>query len=426
MPESAIDVAVVGGGIVGTSLARELAGRGAGRVVVFERRTVAFGGSGRTGALLRRHYSNEPEAILAQRGWETYAAWPEVVGGDPVHSPCGLIFTADTSPACAGNIERLRANVAMQNRLGIPSRVVGPEELRELQPFAEWDDVALAAYEPDSGYVDAVAATRGMARAALAAGAEIREHAPVLGIAVVGDRVAGVRTPEGVVPVGAVVVAAGPWTNATLAGSGVELPIDVLRVQVAVLQRPLALEEPHFVYLDTAAGIFCRPWGPGRTMIGVAGGDQHDHADPDAYREQNDPGYGAIAIAAIARRIPAMARASYLSGHAGLYDISPDAHPFIGALGGVPAGAPADPSGGSGGSPIGPDGLFVAAGFSGAGFKKGPAVGRAVADLLLDGACSWVDLHPFRPGRVFDPGYDPAAPWGPHEYAGARDFGHKF
>lgn len=406
MAKPGIDVAIVGGGIMGTSLAWELSRRGAGRVVVFERRTVAFGGSGRTGALLRRHYSNEPEAVLAQAGWKTYANWPELVGGDPVHTASGLIFTCDTGDACAANVDRLRANVAMQNRLGIPSRLVTPAELRELQPFAVWDDVQLAAYEPDSGYVDAVAATRGMARAAVAAGAEIREQAPVQGIATAGDRVVGVRTSEGIESAGTVVVAAGPWTNAALAGSGASLPIEVLRVQVAILHRPLELEQPHFVYLDAAAGIFCRPWGPGRTMIGVAGGDQHDHADPDAYREQNDPGYGEAAIAALAKRIPAMRRASYLTGHAGLYDMSPDAHPLIGA--------------------VGPDGLFVAAGFSGAGFKKGPAVGRALADLILDGACGWVDLHPFRPGRVFESGYDPAAPWGPHEYASTTDFGHRF
>ncbi len=406
MAEPGIDVAIVGGGIMGTSLAWELARRGAGRVVVFERKTVAFGGSGRTGALLRRHYSNEPEAILAQRGWETYAHWPDLVGGDAVHTACGLIFTCDTGDACAGNLDSLRANVAMQNRLGIPSRVVTPDELRDLQPFAVWDDVRLAAYEPDSGYVDAVAATRGMARAAVAAGAEIREQAPVLGIATDGDRVIGVRTAEGVVPAERVVVAAGPWTNAALAGSGVALPIDVLRVQVAILHRPLELERPHFVYLDAAAGIFCRPWGPGRTMIGVAGGDQHDHADPDAYREQNDPDYGDAAIAALAKRIPAMRRASYQTGHAGLYDMSPDTHPLVGA--------------------IGPHGLFVAAGFSGAGFKKGPAVGRALADVILAGRCDWVDLHPFRPGRVFEPGYDPATPWSAYEYASSTDFGHRF
>ena len=398
------EVAVVGGGIMGASLAWHLARRGV-RVTLCERATIAAGGSGRTGALLRRHYSNEPEAILAQKGWETYAHWPDVVGGDPVHTPAGLIVTVDTSPACDGNLERLRRNVARQNRLGIPSRVVDPDELRQLQPFARWDDVRLAAYEPDSGYVDAVAATRSVAAAARAVGAEIREGCPVFAVETDGTKVSGVRTPDGVVPAEAVVVAAGPWTNRVLAGTGVALPIQTLRVQVAILHRPLDLDEPHFVYLDTVAGIFCRPWAPGRTMVGVGGGDQHDPVDPDAYREQNDPDYPATAIAAIARRIPAMARASYHTGHAGLYDVTPDTHPMLG--------------------PVGPAGLFVMAGFSGAGFKKGPAVGQAIAELIVAGHPTVVDLQPFRPGRFAEPGYDPAAPWSDTEYAFRSDFGHR-
>jgi sarcosine oxidase subunit beta len=398
------EVAVVGGGIVGTSLAWHLAKRGV-QVTLLERATVAFGGSGRTGALLRRHYSNEPEATLAQKGWETFAHWPEVVGGAPVHTATGLVVTVDTSAACVGNAEKLRQNVALQNRLGIPARAVGADELRELQPFATWDDVPIAAYEADSGYVDAVAATRGMAVAAVAAGAKIREGCAVLGVTSDGSRVTGVRTTDGVLAADAVVVAAGPWTNRVLAGAGVALPIAALRVQVAVLHRPLELEAPHFVYLDTAAGIFCRPWAPGRTLVGVGGGDQHDPVDPDAYAEQNDPGYPALAIAAMARRIPARARASYLGGHAGLYDMSPDTHPMLG--------------------PVGPEGLYVAAGFSGAGFKKGPAVGQAMAELIVAGRASFVDLRPFRPGRFAEPGFDPGRPWSATEYAFSRDFGHR-
>jgi len=404
MGRKGTEVAVVGGGIMGTSLAWHLARRGV-RVTLLERATVAFGGSGRTGALLRRHYSNEPEAPLALKGWETYAHWPEVVGGAPVHTRTGLVVTVDTSAGGEGNVAKLHRNVALQNRLGIPARAVGPGELRELQPFARWDDVQVAAYEPDSGYVDAVAATRGMAAAAVAAGVEIREACPVLGVATDGTKVTGVHTGDGFFPAEIVVVAAGPWTNRVLAGSSVTLPIEALRVQVAILHRPLELEAPHFVYLDTAAGIFCRPWAPGRTLVGVGGGDQHDPVDPDAYAEQNDPSYPALAIAAMARRIPAMAKASYLSGHAGLYDMTPDTHPLLGLTG--------------------PEGLFVAAGFSGAGFKKGPAVGQAMAELILAGRASFVDLHPFRPGRFDEPGFDPGHPWSDTEYAFSRDFGHR-
>ena len=397
------NVVIVGGGIMGTSLAWQLARRGADRVTLLERSVIGAGASGKTGALLRRHYSNRPEAILAQRGWQTFAAWPELVGGDPVHTPLGLIVTVDTSPGHEANVERLHRNVALQNSLGIPSRVVTRDELRELQPQAVWDDVTHAAYEPDSGYVDAIAATQGMARAAHAAGAVIREGTPVLGIETTGDRVRGVRTSNGVIPAETVVIAAGPWTPRLVAEVGVTVPIAALRVQVAIVQRPLGVAS-HLVYLDTAAGIFARPWGPGRTLIGLGGGDQHDPVDPDNHEPGNDPGYGELAIAALARRVPAMRGAVSLHGHAGLYDMTPDAHPIIGAAG--------------------PEGLVLMAGFSGAGFKKGPAVAEAVADLLLHPGHGpdWVDLRPFAPQRFASETW--RAPWSSDEYTFSSDFGH--
>jgi sarcosine oxidase subunit beta len=401
--ERTADVVIVGGGITGASLAWYLSRRGSGRVLLLERNVIAAGASGRTGALLRRHYSNRPEAILAHRSWQTFAHWPEIVGGAAVHAPTGLIVTVDTSPERAANVDRMRRNVAMQNEVGVPSRVVSRAELQELQPQANWDDVAFAAYEPDSGYVDAISATQGMARAARDAGAHVIEGTRVLQVLTNGDRVAGVRTTDGDIQAEVVVVAAGPWTTALMNTAGVSLPIEALRVQVAILQRPLDVAE-HMVYLDTAAGIFTRPWAPGRTMIGVGGGDQHDPVDPDAFETRNDADYADLAIAAISQRIPGMRHARYLHGHAGLYDMTPDAHPVIGAAG--------------------PQGLYVAAGFSGAGFKKGPAVGEALADLILapNRGPDWVNLAPFAPDRFSTEGWQ--RPWGPDEYEFSSDFGH--
>lgn len=404
VPSRSSDVVVIGGGIMGTSIAWHLAKRGAGRVTVLERATVSAGASGKTGALLRRHYSNEPEAKLAHLSHGVFANWADQVGGDCGYVPTGIIFTVDTGPGQEANFAALHKNVAMQNRLGIDSRVISPAELKELQPFVYVDDLQAVSYEPTSGYVDAVAATRSMAAAALRAGAEIREGCRVQGVAIDGGRVAGVRTDEGVIPAGTVVCAAGPWSPSLLAGTGLTIPIEALRVQIAIVHRPLELETPHFVYLDTAAGMFCRPWAPGRSLIGVSGGDQHDAVDPDAYDERNDLAYPAQAITAAAKRIPAMAKATYLHGHAGLYDMTPDAHPIIGATG--------------------VDGLYLAAGFSGAGFKKGPAVGQCLVELICDGQATTVDLDPFRLARFDDEGWQ--NPWSDTEYVFSTDFGHKF
>jgi len=398
------DVIVIGGGIMGTSIAWQLALRGVGKVTLLERGTVASGASGKTGALLRRHYTNKLEALLAHLSHKVFANWSDVVGGDCGYVPTGIVVTVDTGPGCEANLERLHRNVALQNSLGIDSRVISPAELRALQPFTRVDDIAAAAFEPSSGYVDAIAATRSMAAAALRAGASIQEGCRVLSLVTHGGRVTGVRTSDGRVSAGTVVCAAGPWSKELLASAGVAAPIEALRVQIAIVHRPLELEQPHFVYIDTAAGMFCRPWGPGRSLIGVGGGDQHDAVDPDRYDERNDIAYPPLAIAAAAKRIPAMTRAVYLHGHAGLYDMTPDAHPVIGETG--------------------VEGLYVAAGFSGAGFKKGPVVGQCLAELVSEGRATTVDLERFRLSR-FETG-DWCRPWSDSEYIFTSDFGHKF
>jgi sarcosine oxidase subunit beta len=388
---------------MGVSAAWQLARKGTGRVLLLERATLAAGATGKTGALLRQHYTNEPEALLAHRSFEVFSNWAETVGGDCGYVPHGLVVTIDMGPGNEANADRMRKNVALQNRLGIDSRVVTAAELKELQPFANVDDIVIAAYEPVTGYVDSIAACRSMAAAAVRAGVEIRSRTYVTGFETDGSRVLGVRTSEGSIAANAVICAAGPWSTKLMATAGVELPVSALRVQIAIVHRPFELDEPHFVYLDTAAGMFTRPWGAGRSLIGVGGGDQHDEVDPDHYDERNDLDYPEQAIRAAAKRIPAMADAVYLHGHAGLYDMSPDAHPIIGQTA--------------------VEGLYIAAGFSGAGFKKGPAVGRCLAELIVDGRSALVDLEPFRLSRFDSPDWD--QPWSDTEYVFSSDFGHK-
>lgn len=397
-----VEIAVIGGGIVGGSIAWQLALRNAGNVTLYEKSVIAAGASGRTGALLRRHYTNEPEARLAQLGWETYREWSDRVGGSCGYVPCPVVVTVATKGEYASNVALMRENIAMQNRLGIESQLITADELHALQPHTYVGDIDFVAYEPDSGYVDSIQATNSMIEAAERAGASIREGVAVTEILSRGGRVAGIQTSDGTAPADIVVCAAGPWSTALMATAGVTVPISTIRVQIVIAQRPFELVEPHFIYLDTVAGIFTRPWGPGRSLIGVAGGDQHDEADPNNADLSNDPTYPPKAIAAMARRIPAMSRAEYLHGHAGLYDMSPDAHPIIGATG--------------------VDGLYLAAGFSGAGFKKAPAVGIALSELILDGEARSADLAPFALARFDTDRWK--EPWSTTEYRFDSDFGH--
>ena len=155
------EVVIIGGGIMGASLAFALTQRGVSDVLVVERGTLAAGASGKTGALLRQHYSNRPEATLAHVSHETFRNWGEIVGGSCGYVECGLIATVAMSGPDDPNVARMRANIALQNSVGIRSEALTADDLRRLQPFARFDDIAIAAYEPTSGYVDAIAATRG-------------------------------------------------------------------------------------------------------------------------------------------------------------------------------------------------------------------------------------------------------------------------
>lgn len=404
-PERAA-IAIVGGGIMGASLAFALASRGQRDVLVVERHTIAAGASGKTGALLRQHYSNVHEATLAHESLQVFRHWSDLVGGDCGYRPCGLIVTVPMDGEHDPNLERLHANVALQRSVGIAAEVLTAPELRRLQPFALFDDIVAAAYEAESGFVDSIAATRGMMDAALARGARLLEGTAVMRIDARGGRVHGLLTSGGPIAADTVVCMAGPWSAELLATAGVSVPLRAQRVQVAIVNRPDAMPRGGtMAYVDTAAGFFCRDWGPNRTLVGIGGGQVHDTVDPDNYDTGNDLGFAGRALELVAKRMPAMRAATYLYGHAGLYDMTPDAHPIIGPAPGV-------------------EGLYLALGFSGAGFKKGPAVGQHLAELILDGESRTVDLTPFRRSRFDDGSWK--QPWSDHEYRLTTDFGHRF
>src|SRR6478736_3717635 len=153
LPSSA-DIIIVGGGIMGASIAWQLATRGAGKIVLLERSTLASGASGRTGALLRQHYSNALEAKLAARSLEIFANWNARVGGDCGFDRCGVIVTVPTADPFQENVDRLHRNAAMLRSIGTNVDVKSADELSAIEPAATFDDVTAATFEPESGYVD--------------------------------------------------------------------------------------------------------------------------------------------------------------------------------------------------------------------------------------------------------------------------------
>lgn len=395
------EVIVVGAGIVGCSLAFHLARAGK-KVTVFDKEAQVCGGmSARSGALLRMHYTFAPEAELAWKSLGYFVHWEEMVGRDAERRGCGFVRTGFTVVVGPPNVERLRANVAMLRGLGVDTDLIEPAELRKLEPAINVDDVALAAYEPQSGHADPVAATRSMAEAAGRHGAAFELGMQIAAIDAAGGRARGVIDAAGKRhEAGAVCIVAGPWTDQLLKPLGAAIGIRAERAQIAFFKRPAGLR--HCGCIDTISGSYFRPQGDEETLIGLGDVKAEYEPDPDNFREDNDADFVTEAAERLAHRVPAMAGAGYSRGHAGIYDVSPDSRAVMGPVPEL-------------------EGLYVAAGFSGTGFKTAPAVGAAMTELILGGRARTVDLRPFgferlREGRPIR---------GEHEYLMGANFGHK-
>ena len=394
---STADVVVVGGGVIGASTAFHLASRGVRRVVVCERRWVAAGATGKSGALVRMHYTNEPEARLAHASLPYFQSWGELVGrGDPGFLRCGMVrlVTPDNEP-------KLRANVEMLERVGVNTQVIGPEALRDLAPGWRTDDVVAAAYEPDSGCADPIATTHCFLDRARELGAEVRLHAEVQRVTVASGRVTGVETTDVAISAETVVVAGGAWALPLLRDLGWQVALRPIRVQVALFRRPPALAAVHPICIDGINELWLRPEGPGwgSTLAGVA--SRYPLDDPDSLDEGVDQDYVQRAREGVARRIPALADAPMRGGWAGVITVTEDGKPVIDRHPEV-------------------DGLYVFTGDNGSSFKTAPAIGRALAEWVVDGAPSVIDPRPFRASRFAE-----NAPLvGEHEY-GDRDYDYE-
>ncbi|HET8522895.1 MAG TPA: FAD-binding oxidoreductase [Thermomicrobiales bacterium] len=382
LPRSA-DAVIIGGGVNGASTAFQLAKRGVRRVVLLERRQLGAGATGKSGALVRTHYSNVPEAELTAQSMTIFRNWAEEVGfGDPGFEVTGFLRVVRPDDDA-----RLRANVASHQRLGIDSRIVSAEEIREIEPLMRTDDIHCAAFEPNSGFADPNATLYGFIEAAVRAGADIRVQTTATELTRSGDRITGVVTDRGTIATDQVLVAAGAWANRLLSPLGVDLGLQPRRIQVAVFRWPVAVDpnRRHRVVIDSTQHSWFRPEGRAGTLIGVE--SSHEPIDPDTYRESVDEAYISRARAALAARFPVFATATMRGAWSGVVMQSPDDHPIIDQIPSVP-------------------GLFVITGDSGSSFKTAPATGICLAQWMTEGGPALMDLRPFRSTRFAE-----GVPW---------------
>ena len=364
---------------MGASIAFHLARRGAGKILVLDKGDVAGGGSGRSSALVRMHYSFPPEVDLAVKSLEIFRAWKDYVGRDGDFRQTGFVRIVPEV-----ELANLEKNVAMQRAHGVDARVVDRAELAAIAPDWDVDDVPYAAWEPGSGHGDGSGVANDFLERAREMGVAYRSQTRVTAFRAEGGRVTGVSTDRGDVAAPVVVAAVGPWSRPLFAGVGFDLPVEGEYHQVAILKNPSGLSGVGPACIDGITTTYFRPEVGGLTLVGDFWGKRGAEADPDGFSQSATAESLAGLVERTVARVPALADAAIWRGVTGVYDVSPDFRPLIGQAPGT-------------------RGLYAVCGFSGMGFKISPAIGLVVSELVLDGRGRTVDIAAFDPAR-FSPG----------------------
>ena len=353
---------VIGGGVIGTSIAFHLAEGGVTDVVLLERDQLASGSTSRAAGGVRAQFSDPVNIAIALRSLTAFAAFEDRPGWAIDLHRVGYLFLLDRPQ----DVERFAANVAQQNELGVPSRIIDPDEASSLSPLAGVEGVLAASFCPLAGHASPEAVVQGYAAAARGLGVRIITGCTATGIEVDGGEIRAVATPHGRIATSAVVCAAGIWSPAIGEMAGVELPVEPYLREVGFTAPVEGLTHSIPMTIDFTSGFYFHREGPG-LLFGMADPDQGPGMDAPT-----DPDWLLKVMAVAERRAPALLDMGIAGGWKGAYEVTPDHNALIGEARTVSR-------------------FLYATGFSGHGFLQGPAVGEIVRDLYL-GVAPFVDV----------------------------------
>ena len=361
------DVVVVGGGAIGTSIAFHLAEAGA-DVCLLERDALSSGSTSRAAGGVRTQFSDPLNVAIGLRGVESFARFGERPGGEIDFRQVGYLFLLDREE----DVAIFERSVALQNELGVPSRMVDIGETARLSPLAGLDGVLGAAFCHLDGHASPEAVTLGYASAARRHGASVLTGVTAEAIEVDGGAVRGVVTDRGPVEADAVVLAAGVWSPPLARSAGVELPVEPVLREVVTSAPVPELPDSIPLTVDFSTGFYFHREGPG-LLLGMADRDQ-----PSGFDAPTDPGWLERVSEVAARRAPAFLDMGIAHRWRGYYEVTPDHNGLVGEAR--------------------VERLFYATGFSGHGFMQAPAVGEIVRDLVL-GREPFLDISPLSAER---------------------------
>jgi sarcosine oxidase, subunit beta len=362
-------VVVIGGGVMGASIAYHLAAAGVRDVLLLERDELAAGSTSKAAGGVRAQFSDELNIQLGARSLEAFGRFGEEIGYDIGLHRVGYLFLLSTHEEVAS----FETGVRLQNALGVPSRMIGPAEAQRLSPLIRTEGLRAAAFSPDDGHCTPEAVVHGYAAAARRCGARILRHTAVTGIERQGAAITAVQTTLGRISTDTVICAAGAWSRAVGAMAGVELPVQPLRRQIAVTEPVPALPPDLPMTIDFTSTLYFHREGPG-LLVGMSDPDER----PGFATDTHDRWIPRL-TAAMEYRAPALLDLRRTGGWAGLYEVTPDHNALIGEASSVSR-------------------FLYATGFSGHGFLQGPAVGEVVRDLYL-GRVPFVDVTPLSADR---------------------------
>ena len=348
-----VEVAIIGGGVIGCAIAYNLARLGLTDVAVYERSYLASGSTGRCGAGVRAQWGTEMNCRLAQRSIAYFERLTtELDYPDIEFKQSGYLILAFNQD----QLDQFGRNVALQNSLGIPSELISPAEARAIVPHLAAPELVGATFCRIDGHCDPFKVTDAYAQAARRLGVEINTFTEVTGIQRSGDQITTLETSRGPVAPRIVVNAAGPHSAEVAAMAGLALDVFSQRHQVLVTEPVAAVQGP--MVLSFSHGLYCQQTPHGSFIIGLG-----DPAEPKG----QDTGHSWQFLADAGRKIdylmPRLAGLRVVRQWSGLYNVTPDSQPVLG-----PANEPAN--------------LWLAVGFSGHGFMLAPVVGRVIAQLI--------------------------------------------
>ena len=360
--EQVADVVIIGGGVIGLSIAYHLGQRKVGKIVLLEKGQLGEGSTSRCVGGIRTQFSTEINILFSLESMKTFDHFEEEFGVNPEFKRIGYLFLATTDQ----DVKVFQQNLILQKQFGIPVEWLHPDEIRRRFPYLKMDDILGGTFSPRDGYAGPSEVLSGFAGGAKRTGVKIYEGVEAKEILVDKGKVTGVRTNGGEISSPVVVNAGGPYASLVAEMAGLRIPVKPLRRQVFVTAPFQLIDQTIPLTIDFHRGWYFRQEVDGFLLSGPLDREPSFNTNTD-YEAMVEASENAI------YRVPAMEKAQIARGWAGLYEISPDNHAILGKVPGL-------------------EGFILANGFSGHGFQHSPAVGKVISELILEGKAKTIDI----------------------------------